>query len=58
VEIFLAKPVGLDLEERKDKTYICCVFLFIISVSGNLTFTLGDGFYRDFFRTMNSNFAV
>jgi hypothetical protein len=28
VEIFLAKPVGLDLEERKDKTYLCCVFLF------------------------------
>jgi len=28
VEIFLAKPVGLDLEERKDKTYLCCVFLY------------------------------
>jgi len=33
VEIFLVKPVGLDLEERKDKTYLCCVFLFLLSIS-------------------------
>lgn len=30
VEIFLVKPEGLDLEERKDKTYLCDHFLFYI----------------------------
>jgi len=29
VEIFLAKPVGLDLAERKDKPYLCLIFLFL-----------------------------
>ncbi len=30
VEIFLAKPGGLDLDERKDKTYLCCVFYLLV----------------------------